>query len=76
MFLMALSAAFARWLVGSMNCHLYSSFLGYAFNWVVAWLSVTLKVGLYPFSVSMVKIPSNAVMIVAYVMSLIGIANI
>ena len=48
-------AAFILWFIGSTNCYLYPSFLRYSLMGVVAWLSLTLKVGLRPFSFSSVN---------------------
>ena len=57
------------------NCHLQSSFLRYAFSGVVAWLSVTLNVGLYPLVARSVKMSSNAAMMLSSVRFLIGFAK-
>ena len=66
---MARSAALTLWLDGSTNCHLHFLVLRNALIGLVAWLSVTFKVGLYPFSVSSLKTSSNALNIVSSVRS-------
>ena len=63
-------------MVGWLNyCHWHPAFLRYALMGFVAWLSVTLNFGLYPFSVSSVNISSNALIMVSSFTSGIGIAN-
>ena len=53
---MACLAALTWWLCGLTNCQRYPSDFRHALSGGAAWLSVTLNVGLWPLSVSSVKI--------------------
>ena len=57
---MARLAALTQWLACSTNCHLQCFERRYFLRGVTAWLSVTFKVSLCPFSVNSVKTLSNA----------------
>ena len=66
------SAVLILFIAGSTNCQLQSCCVTYSFSGAIAWLSVILRCGLYPFVSSLVNTLSSSSTMVVSVMFLIG----